>query len=181
MHIIITTFSIAIATLGVGPIPPATAASPPPILQKVIACRAIGDATARLACFDSSVAALGSLQASGDVVVMDRNQIQQTRKSLFGLTLPQFALFGAHDGGSHAVRDNNDVKEITGSVRTASKSAGGDWIVVLEDGARWQQVDSTALGRLPKPGSVVLIRKAVFNSYKMQIDRGVFFGVRRVN
>lgn len=160
----------------------AAAPAPAPIVEAVIACRDIADATARLACFDSSVAKLGSSQTSGDLVVVDREQIKQARRSLFGLTLPQLSLFGPRGGGKPGgAPADSELQQIVGTVRAVSQNAEGGWIVVLEDGARWEQTDSTSLGRFPKVGSTVLIKKAAFSSYKMQIDHGVFIQARRLN
>src|SRR3712207_5723160 len=83
------------------PVPAANAAAPrakaapaPAVIGQVIACRSIADATQRLACFDRQVANMANAQASGDLVAMDRQQVRRTKRSLFGISLPDLGVFG---------------------------------------------------------------------------------------
>ena len=61
----------------------------PDLLADLQSCRAIDDSARRLACFDRAAASLLAARDSGDVRVVDREEVQETRRSLFGFTLPK--------------------------------------------------------------------------------------------
>ena len=74
----------AFAALGTAP---AAAKAPPPQSPLVTAldrCRTIPDPTQRLACFDSAAGTLVAAARSGQVSVVDRGELRQARRSLFG-------------------------------------------------------------------------------------------------
>jgi hypothetical protein len=133
----------------------------------VVACRSITDSAQRLTCFDQNVGALQEAADKHDIVVVDRQEVREARRSLFGFTLPSLQIFG---GGSKAddSQDEAEAKEITTTVRSASQDGMGNWIVVMEDGAVWHQTDG-ALAFRPKPGGAVTIRRAALGSYFMRI------------
>jgi hypothetical protein len=89
----------AVAAMVVLTAMPATAAKPrkaerAPLLIAVTQCRTITAPAERLACFDESVAALDTAEESQTVVVIDQQQVRETRRSLFGISLPDTGLFG---------------------------------------------------------------------------------------
>ena len=146
----------------------------PQALTRVLDCRTIQSAGERLACFDREVAALQAAEASRELVVVDRQQIRRTRRSLFGLTLPSLGLFGD---------DNDDpevVNEITGTVRTVSQNAYRRYTFTLEDGQRWAQIDGTDLGIEPRAGDPIRIRRAAMGSYLANVRGQTAMRVRRV-
>ncbi len=138
-------------------------------LQTLLDCRSIAAATERLACFDRSVDALQSATAKRDIVVVDRDVIRKTRRSLFGFSLPSGPIFG--DGGSSngkAAAPSEEEREINATIRSARLAADGFWVVVLDDGAVWHQTDGT-LALSPKAGNTVVIRRAALGSYYMRV------------
>lgn len=141
----------------------------PPALQKVIDCRAVADDRARLACFDASVTQLDAARSSGAIAVFDREEVNKTRRGLFGFSLPSLGIFGGGNGKDRRA-DADEIKEITGKIRTAQRNYEGGWVITLEDGARWEQTEPMTFGRAPKPGSTATIKRAALGSYKMSID-----------
>src|SRR5690349_9886190 len=100
----LTVTALALAALAVAT--PAWAkdkeqAAPPPVYQAVVDCRAIIDAAQRLACFDRTVGEMAKAGEEKDLVVLDREAVRETRRGLFGFSLPKIKLFG---GG----RDEDD-------------------------------------------------------------------------
>jgi len=162
----------ALSVLGtLGALAPALAKSakedpaPPAIYQSVIDCRAVADAAARLACFDSAVGAMASARDEKELVVMDRAAVREARRGLFGFTLPKLKLFGGGDDDDQ----EDDVKEIETTIAGMRTAADGYPIFVLEDGARWKQTD----GRVsyPKPGTAIRIKRGALGSYMANIDK----------
>ena len=147
----------------------------PESYSAVTRCRTIPDDAARLACFDDAVAKLDTAIDRRDVVVVDREHIRQTKKTLFGLSMPELNLFG---GGG---KDLDEISAIDGVIGGARMDENNAWIVQLEGGATWRQIDSRPLALAPRRGSKVVIRKAALGSYMMRIDGQPGIRVRRVS
>jgi hypothetical protein len=151
----------------------------PPALQSVLQCRGIADEKARLACYDNAVGQFEAARTSGAVVVVDREEVRKTRRGLFGFHLPSLGIFGHGNKGPDG-EDADEIKEINGVVRTATKNADGGWVITLEDGARWEQTAAANFGRRPRPGSKVVIKRGVLGSFKMSIDDMPAVKARRI-
>lgn len=145
----------------------------PAAISRVVACSAIADPAGRLACFDREVAAMSQAQRSGDLVAMDRQQVRKTRRSLFGLALPNLGIFGddAEDEGP---------SEFETTIKSARIDSHGAWILDLTEGGRWVQIDSRPLVIDPEPGHKIKIRRAALGSYMANINKQVAIRVRRV-
>ena len=151
-----------------------TAGERPEALNNLLACRALEGADARLACFDREVAAFEAAQAANQLVVMDRQQVRRTRRSLFGLVLPDLGIFGDNNADPEEA-----VAEIQTTIRSASQNALNKWVIVLEDGARWIQLDTRTLPRDPRGGMPIRIRRAAMGSYLANIDDQTAIRIRR--
>ncbi len=133
---------------------------PPAVFSRVTDCRTIRDDAQRLACFDREVAALAQAQAAREVVVVDREAVQRTRRSLFGLTIPDVGrLFG-----------DEQQSEITSTVVAAQFNNLGLASVQIEGGAVWVQTEGRPISRRPRAGMPVVIRRGALGSYLMAVD-----------
>ncbi|USI73325.1 hypothetical protein [Sphingomonas morindae] len=162
----------------------ATRAAPPPTaaaFDSMLRCRTIAVATERLACFDQAATALDQAQSRHDIVVMDRQEIRQTRRSLFGFALPAIPLF-AHDEGSakgkEARHEEEEDAQISSTIREAHEGPDG-WVVTLEDGAVWRQTGGETVGATLKPGMAVIVRRGALGSYFLKPGNRPGFKVRR--
>lgn len=147
----------------------------PDVFRKLLDCRSVGDPGQRLACYDQRVAAMATAEEQKNLVVVDRVQVRQARRSLFGLSLPSLAIFGGGDE-----KPEEGVSEIESTIRSARLS-NYSWTVVLEDGARWVQTDNRTLPIDPKPGQKIRIRKAALGSYLANINGQTAIRMRREN
>ncbi len=150
---------------------------PPETYQKLSACRTITDAAARLKCFDEAAAALDAAVAANDVYMMDRKQVRETRRSLFGLPIPSLGIFGGN--GEPEAEDANSVRELVTTIKSASFNGEG-WVITVEEGSIWRQTDGVPLALSPKPGMPATIRRAAMGSYKMNVGRQQAIKVKRV-
>lgn len=151
------------------------------VVQRILDCRQIKPDAARLACFDRQAEELNSADTRGEVKIIDRVEMVKARRALFGLNLSGVPFFGnGKPADPRKPNIDDEVKEITGKVRSASRNADGGWILTLDDGARWEQTDSVILGRKPIPGATVTIKRAAFGSYKMTVDNGPTMRARRL-
>lgn len=146
-----------------------------PMLEALARCRAVTVETERLACFDASVGKLLDAEAKHDVVVVDREQIRKTRRTLFGLTLPSFNIFGDHDDDA-----KDKFTRLEAVIGSSQRDGNGRLLMTLDDGAHWRQVDDLSLPRTPRQGDKVVIERAAMGTYMMHI-RGVQMRVRREN
>jgi hypothetical protein len=149
----------------------------PPLLQKVVDCRAIADSAQRLACYDSSVAALDTAEAKHDIAVVSRADVQESRKALFGFRLPSLAIFGGGDPRAHGEED--ELKEMTAKVTGVTEGGYGAYIVTLEGGSVWKQNDDVTLGRKLRVGDTAKVTRGALGSYRMNFNGGPGFKVLR--
>jgi hypothetical protein len=147
---------------------PALAAAPLKIdqagvVKEVTECRKLTDGVQRLACYDAAVAKMETAQAKGDLVTVDREQRSTIRRQAFGLTLPSLSVF---DKGEKA----EDISVQTFKVESASMNADRRWIIRLEGGQVWRQIDDNSLFKSPHAGSEAVVRKGALGSFNMKID-----------
>jgi hypothetical protein len=141
-------------------------------MDRLLACRANADPAQRLACFDRESAGLAEGIAKRDVVVMDREAVRSTKRTLFALSLPRINIL---DDGK------DEVTTLEGVIERVSRNSDGGLFLFLQGGARWSQIDSKTVAVEPRPGDKVVIRKGALGSYVMSIDRMPGIKVRRIN
>ena len=144
---------------------PSAAPTGSDLVNALSACRAMSDPARRLACYDDAVTRLTQAVGRNDVVVLDREDIRRTRRSLFGFHLPRLPIFG---GGAREV-DERPV-EITATVASAHNIGYDKYQMRLDDGAIWQTTEASPYVRGPHAGSIVVIHRGPLGSYMMRID-----------
>ncbi|MFM5931070.1 MAG: hypothetical protein ACKOPQ_09200 [Novosphingobium sp.] len=134
--------------------------APPPAYKAVLDCRAQSDSAARLACFDKAVGAMAAASDKKDLVVIDRATIRETKRGLFGISLPKIKIFGGND--------DEEVNQIESTLTAAYSSNDGMSIFVLANGSRWKQTD----GRYtyPKAGQKIVVKRAALGSFMANVD-----------
>lgn len=147
----------------------------PVIVGELFECRQIADPDDRLACFDREVDRVFDAQDSRELVIVDREQIQEARRSLFGLTLPDALLFGGADG------DEEGTDEITATLANASRGPNGLFTFELEDGARWLQTDRAVGRQRYNAGDTIVIKRSTFGSFRAKVNGRAGIRVRRIN
>jgi hypothetical protein len=142
------------------------------VMNALSACRSITDPSARLDCYDKATAALEHAEAAGDVVIVDRAQARAARRQAFGFNLSALSVFDRS-----LARD--EANSLSATAAEAYRNADGKWVVVLDTGARWRQVDDEALSKPPHPGSAIKIRHGTLGSYVMNVDGQPYIKVHR--
>jgi len=145
----------------------------PEIISNLFECREIADAAQRLACFDREVAAVYEAQESDELMIADREQVEKTRRGLFGLRLPDLGIFGGNE--------DEALNELSSTLARATKLKNGRHIFELEDGARWIETEDVAGFRKFKAGDTIVIRKAALGSFKAKVNGKRAAKVRRLN
>jgi hypothetical protein len=146
-------------------------------VRALLACRPISDDAVRLRCLDARIAELQAQMDRGDVVVATRSAIAEARQAQFGRSGQDLAAVPARPRQSVAPLPTS----IDTSIRSVGATPDGKWVMVLADGARWQQIDGRTLARDPKPGMAIAIRRAAMGSYLANVAGQPAMRVRRVN
>lgn len=150
----------------------AQTAPEPDVIKALKACSAIKANGERLACYDKAAQSVTKAQETGDVIIIDKNSARAARRQAFGLNLPTLSIL---DRGA----DKAETETLQAVITTARMDAEGRLVMTLEDGAVWRQIDDQRLGKSPKPGETVEIRKAAMGSYLMKIGSQPAIRVRR--
>lgn len=145
------------------------------VIDQIARCRAVADGTKRLACYDAAADTLETARKNKDLVVLDRTEVQATRRSLFGFPLPKIRLFGGGDGEDGA----DAVKQLDGKVRGVTAAALNRWVFQLEDGTRWITTENDE-GYPPRVGETVVIRRAALGSYAASFNKRRSLKARRI-
>jgi nucleoside phosphorylase len=159
----------AASTLSAQAVPPQDR---PETLERLMACRGIADNTARLACFDTAAGALDTAQRQGDLVVIDRAGVAETRRQLFGFEMPSLPRLFGPEGAV-------EIESIESTLQSASLVGEGRWVFRLADGSVWRQIDSERVRFENRPGQAVRVRKASLGSFLLTVDDSRAVRVRR--
>ena len=148
--------------------------TPPASVSEMMACRAMTDDAARLACYDRAVGNLQQAVASREVVIVNSADVRKARRSLFGFTLPKLSIFGDKD-------DTPEVKEIRTKITSVRSLGYGKWEIRLEDGARWETTERLRMGEVPEVGDAIRISKGALGNYFLSVAGGSSVRARRVS
>ena len=146
----------------------------PELFEALMRCRTVTDSAARLQCFDTAAANLQQAAERRDVVVVDRAQVRENRRRLFGLPLPD--LGGIFGGGGDG---EDEVDHIESTVASAQQGGMGRWVITLEDGSTWAQTDDLIVAGRPRRGNRVRVERGALGSFRMRINGQPAIRVRR--
>ena len=144
----------------------------PETLARLMACRGIAENTARLACFDTAAGALDTAERQGDLVVIDRAGVAETRRQLFGFEMPSLPRLFGPEGAV-------ELESIDSTLASASSVGEGRWVFRLADGSVWRQIDSERVRFRNSPGQPVRVRKGALSSFLLTVDGSRAVRVRR--
>jgi hypothetical protein len=133
-------------------------------------CQAIAVPNARLACFDAAAAALVGAARRGDTTVVDRSEVRQVRRSLFGFSMPKLPFFR---GDESAGEVSNVLETRIASVRSLGY---GRYRLTLADGdAVWETTESFENMNDPIAGQPIKLKRGALGRYILLINgqRGV--------
>lgn len=146
----------------------------PAVFEELVGCRSIADSDARLACYDSKVAAMDEAEKKDELVLADSASMKEAKRGLFGFSIPKLKIFGTDNA-------ENDKFELVAKIDSAFQTGYGQWTIILDDGARWVQVDTQSVVRRPAAGMEIKIRQAAMGSYFANIAGQRAIRMKRVN
>lgn len=164
---------LLLALIAAGPVQAQVGApGRPESVDRMVACRQIAAPEARLACYDAAVARFDAAQRQGEVVVVERDQVRQARRQLFGFQLPGVTLF---DQGEQPER----LEEIETTLVRAGQGGDGRWVFTLADESVWRQIDTERVTFRNRAGEPVRVRRAALGSFLMTLGGSRAVRVRR--
>lgn len=162
----------ALATGSVAQNAPSDPAAESGVINQLRQCQTITDSQARLTCFDQGMAAFDAATRAGEVAVLDRRQVEQTNRQLFGFQVPNL---GQLFGGNSNVSSGETINEIETTLVKATRRGDGRWMFELADGSVWHQTNNDRFNVRDRQGDQVRIRRASLSSYLMTVggSRGI--------
>ncbi len=137
------------------------------------ACQVITDDAERLACFDAAVGTIVTASDEGEVQVVDREDVRQTRRSLFGFNLPDLNIFGS-DG------EEEEDELFTTTVERVRYLSGRKARVTTAEGAVWEMKNIPRRLRRIEPGDTVEFKPAALGYFFLRINGQLGVKGRRV-
>lgn len=168
-------FSLFILGLAAAGATPAVAAAQSegaqsPLLSGITRCRSQSDDAARLRCYDAAAGALAEASSKGEVVVLNREEVRRTRRSLFGFNLPKLPFFDGDDS------KDEQPEEIELTLKSIRGIESGKYVFGFEDGSTWQTTEGKNIS--PKVGQKITIKKAALGSYFIRVNGRAVRGMR---
>ena len=148
------------------PVSAAAAQDAPAPIRGLAACRAIADDGQRLACFDREAAALVTSVEKKETVLLDKQEVRKTKRSLFGFSLPRLPFFGGGDKDDD--KQEQEFTQIEAPIKTVRNIGYGRFRFSLEEGALWETTEG--VNAFPKPGQTVVIKKGALGSYFIKFE-----------
>lgn len=143
----------------------------------IYACAETDDDLARLACYDTAVGRLKEAEEAGEITTITREEVENVQRDTFGLSLPSLpALALPRLGGDKD--DDGQLDSITLAVTNIERNALDKAVITLENGQVWVQTDG---GMFSLRGiEEAEVQRAALGSFKMKLDGGRAFRVRRL-
>lgn len=143
-------------------------------LEGLRACQVVADDTDRLACFDAAVGNIVTATETGDVQVIDREDMRQTRRSLFGFNLPNLGLFGGSD------EDEEEDELFTTTIASVRYLSSRKARFTTAEGAVWEMKNIPRRLRPIEAGDTVEFKPASLGYFFVRIDGQLGVKGRRI-
>jgi len=130
-------------------------------IAQLKSCRALTDPTERLACYDREVGEVIVATEEGTLQVVDQADVEETKRSLFGFTMPKIKLFGGDDA---------ELKVLETTITSARRQGRESWIFTTEEGSTWRIAETKLGWRPPRKGQTVVFKKASMGSYFIRVE-----------
>jgi hypothetical protein len=159
-----------------------------PLMDELLACRALASDSERLACMDQAASALDSAISAGELTVVERQRAVAAERNTFGRAVAGTGrIFGslfssggtelsvehAYEDGAIAERtEDGDIQALRGvPVRAIRADPFGKLVITLADGQVWRQTDSRRIA-VPRDteGLTVEIERGALTSFFMRLS-----------
>lgn len=144
----------------------------------IYACAEQADDLARLACYDTAVGRLKAAEDAGEVTTISRAEVEEVRRDSFGFSIPSLPKLAMPKFGGD--KKDAELSTITANVAKFKDSRTGA-LITLDNGQVWKQTEARRTGvTRGKPAKTAEIKVAALGSFKMKINGGPAFRVKRL-
>ena len=134
-------------------------------VDKLKKCQSIADSEARLACFDAAVGEIVAANDAGEVRIIDQEDIRNTRRQLFGLSVPEVGVL------KRDADEDKEASELLETTITSVRYLSAKKIrFTTEEGATWEINRPPRRLRTVKAGHSVVFKKAALGTFFIRID-----------
>jgi hypothetical protein len=137
-----------------------------PAVAAVIGCRDQADPQVRLRCYDAAAGALATATATGSIVLIDREDIRKTRRSLFGFSVPKVPFFSGDKS------QDEKQEEVISQIKSVRSLRHGTWEIDLGSAGIWRTTEAFPSPKTPKPSDTVKIRAGMLGGYFITVGNG---------
>ena len=81
----------------------------PAAYTQLVNCKGVVDNAARLACYDQAVDTLSRTTESGETIVIDKAQVRQVKRGLFGFSVPQVGFLEPRDKSAADIKSEQSL------------------------------------------------------------------------
>lgn len=168
LRIFLGAAALTCAANGLAAQDPATAPADD-YLDRLKACRLLSDDAARLACFDRAVGEIVVANEAGDVRIIDREDVRQTRRELFGFTVPEVGILkDSNAADPDAEREASETLET--SITSVRYFSNKKFRITTAEGAVWEISNAPPRLRTIEPGDKVVFKQASLGYYFVRIN-----------
>ncbi len=128
----------------------------------------------RLLCYDKAVQTMVAATEDGDLRVVDRGEVRETRRKLFGFTLPEIGIFKKGD------KTDDELDSLQTTIASVQRAPRGGWFITTQEGAKWMLTDVPRRLLDPRAGQPVEFKKAALGSFFISINHQLGVKGRRV-
>ncbi|NTZ42258.1 hypothetical protein G7A66_03935 [Altererythrobacter sp. SALINAS58] len=144
-------------------------------IESLRACQNVPSDSERLACYDRSVAAVTQATDQGELRILDREAVSQTRRRLFGFSLPDIDIFKTRGD-----QGDQELETLTSTVTAVRKLREDAFLFQIADGGTWQILNAPSRLRRIEVGDSVEFKKAALGTYFVRVNGGIGVKGRRV-
>lgn len=148
------------------------------LLEKLKTCQAIEEPNERLACFDASVGEIVAASEAGEVRIIDREDVRQTRRALFGLSVPDVGVLKSDEDKTEEGKEARELLETT--ITSVRYRSARKIRFTTQEGAIWEINNAPRRLRTIEPGNSVIFKKASLGYFFIRIEGQLGVKGRRV-
>jgi len=127
--------------------------APEGYLERLADCRAIADSEARLACYDREVGSVVAASEQGEVKMVSREDVRETRRRLFG-------------SGS----DDEALDTLQTTITRVQPYGRKGYLITTQEGSVWRISSPPLRFARPKTGQEVEFKAASLGSYFIRVN-----------
>lgn len=152
----------------------------PDFLDELKRCKLLDDDKERLACFDAKTGEMIAASEAGEVRVVDREEVVQTRRSLFGLNVPEVGVLEKTEQEREKEKREGKSELFETTITGVRYQSATRAQITTAEGAVWEMNNIPSRLRRIEPGDEAVFKPASLGFYFIRIDGQMGVKGRRI-